>query len=86
MWHIRYRWPTARKPQTVRLLVVATTRPETVLGDTGVAVNPEDHVIKILIGKIRYSAAQLPPHSIVGDEHADMERHRLREDHPAHDF
>ncbi|MCW0468713.1 class I tRNA ligase family protein [Vibrio chagasii] len=62
-------------------IVVATTRPETMLGDTGVAANPEDPRYKDLIGKeILLNVNRLIP--IVGDEHADMERHRLCEDHP----
>ncbi|RRE15091.1 hypothetical protein EAO24_24665 [Klebsiella pneumoniae] len=52
MWHIRY--PLADGAKTADgkdYLVVATTRPETLLGDTGVAVNPEDPRYKDLIGK-----------------------------------
>jgi len=46
LWHIRY--PAADGGEGV---VVATTRPETMLGDTGVAVNPEDARYKHLVGK-----------------------------------
>ena len=54
-------------------LEVATTRPETLFGDTAVAVNPEDKRYKHLIGKnvILPVLGKLIP--IVGDEHADME-------------
>ena len=55
MWHIRY--PLADGAKTADgkdYLVVATTRPETLLGDTGVAVNPEDP---------RYKASDRPAHS-----------------------
>ena len=54
-------------------LEVATTRPETLFGDTAVAVNPEDKRYKHLIGKnvILPVLNKLIP--IVGDEHADME-------------
>lgn len=54
-------------------LEVATTRPETLFGDTAVAVNPEDERYKHLIGKnvILPIVNKLIP--IVGDEHADME-------------
>jgi len=54
-------------------LEVATTRPETLFGDTAVAVNPEDERYKHLIGKnvVLPVINKLIP--IVGDEHADME-------------
>ena len=54
-------------------LEVATTRPETLFGDTAVAVNPKDKRYKHLIGKnvILPVVNKLIP--IVGDEHADME-------------
>ncbi len=54
--------------------VVATTRPETVLGDTGVAVNPEDPRYKDLIGKEIILPLVGRRIRIVGDEHADMEK------------
>jgi valyl-tRNA synthetase len=47
LWHIAY--PVADEPSTK--LVVATTRPETMLGDTAVAVHPEDERYRHLIGK-----------------------------------
>ncbi|WP_345829091.1 valine--tRNA ligase [Erwinia sp. HDF1-3R] len=88
MWHIRY--PLADGVKTADgkdYLVVATTRPETVLGDTGVAVNPEDPRYKDLIGKF----VELPLVNrripIVGDEHADMEKGTgCVKITPAHDF
>ncbi|HEY7219455.1 MAG TPA: valine--tRNA ligase [Candidatus Binatia bacterium] len=46
-WHIRY--PLADDPK--RALIVATTRPETMLGDTAVAVHPDDQRYQELIGK-----------------------------------
>lgn len=54
-------------------LEVATTRPETLFGDTAVAVNPDDDRYKHLIGKnvVLPVLGKLIP--IVGDEHADME-------------
>lgn len=73
-WHIKY--PLIEDDGSVsktRFLEFATTRPETMLGDTALAVNPEDPRYKDLIGK----KAMLPivnrPIPIVGDEHADME-------------
>ena len=47
LWYIKY--PLAENPD--KFVVVATTRPETMLGDTGVAVNPKDKRYKDLIGK-----------------------------------
>ncbi|MCV6604115.1 MAG: valine--tRNA ligase, partial [Porticoccaceae bacterium] len=68
-------------------LVVATTRPETMLGDTGVAVNPQDPRYKDLIGKeivLPLVERRIP---IVGDEHADMEKGTgCVKITPAHDF
>ncbi len=58
---------------TDEYLEVATTRPETLFGDTAVAVNPEDDRYKHLIGKsvVLPIVNKLIP--IIGDEHADME-------------
>jgi len=88
MWHLRY--PLADGEKTAEgkdYLVVATTRPETVLGDTGVAVNPEDPRYKDLIGKeiiLPLVGRRIP---IVGDEHADMEKGTgCVKITPAHDF
>ncbi|MCL6373195.1 valine--tRNA ligase [Pectobacterium atrosepticum] len=88
MWHLRY--PLADGVKTADgkdYLVVATTRPETVLGDTGVAVNPEDPRYKDLLGKeviLPLIGRRIP---IVGDEHADMEKGTgCVKITPAHDF
>jgi valyl-tRNA synthetase len=60
-------------------LTIATTRPETIPGDTAVAVNPKDTRYAHLIGKhiIRPLPIQLPPEQklipIIGDEHVDFE-------------
>ncbi|MCU1795858.1 valine--tRNA ligase [Pectobacterium polaris] len=88
MWHLRY--PLAAGVKTAEgkdYLVVATTRPETMLGDTGVAVNPEDPRYKDLIGKeviLPLIGRRIP---IVGDEHADMEKGTgCVKITPAHDF
>ena len=88
MWHLRY--PLADGAKTadgLDYLVVATTRPETMLGDTGVAVNPEDPRYKALIGKqiLLPLVNRLIP--IVGDDHADMEKGTgCVKITPAHDF
>ncbi|MFV0561289.1 MAG: valine--tRNA ligase [Enterococcus sp.] len=55
------------------VLEIATTRPETMLGDTAVAVNPEDPRYKELIGKTVILPLVNKEIPIVGDEHADME-------------
>jgi valyl-tRNA synthetase len=66
MWHLRYPLAdgakTAGRRERQDLPVVATTRPETMLGDTAVAVNPEDPRYKALIGK-HIAAAGGPPDS-----------------------
>ena len=88
MWHLRY--PLADGEQTrdgEHFLIVATTRPETLLGDTAVAVNPEDPRYKNLIGKfiaLPLTGRRIP---IIGDEHADMEKGTgCVKITPAHDF
>ena len=68
-WHINY--PVVGEPG--RFLEIATTRPETLLGDSAVAVNPEDKRYKDLIGKyvkLPLTDREIP---VVADEHADME-------------
>ncbi len=68
LYHLRY--PLA---DGSGYLVVATTRPETMLGDTAVAVNPEDPRYKHLIGKhalLPFLNRRLP---IIGDEYVDMD-------------
>ena len=88
MWHFRY--PLADGVKTAEgkdYIVVATTRPETMLGDTGVAVNPEDPRYKDLIGKeilLPIVDRRIP---ILGDEHADMDKGTgCVKITPAHDF
>ena len=58
---------------TTNYLDVATTRPETLFGDTAVAVNPEDARYKHLIGKNVILPCVGKPIPIIGDEHADPE-------------
>lgn len=67
-WHIRY--PFADGSGEV---VVATTRPETMLGDTAVAVNPEDERYRALVGKtlrLPLTDREIP---VVADDYVDME-------------
>ena len=100
-WHFRYpladgvtyEWPLFDEEgnpaghETRDYIVVATTRPETMLGDTGVAVNPEDERYKALIGKhvvLPLVGRRIP---IVGDEHADpAQGSGAVKITPAHDF
>ncbi|MDD6668017.1 MAG: valine--tRNA ligase [Lachnospiraceae bacterium] len=73
-WHIKY--PLIKDDGSVsktRFLEFATTRPETMLGDTALAVNPEDPRYKDLIGKKVMLPIMNRPIPIVGDEHANME-------------
>jgi valyl-tRNA synthetase len=88
MWHFRY--PLANGTKTADgkdYIVVATTRPETMLGDTAVAVNPDDPRYASLIG----ASIELPLVGrfipIIGDEYADMEKGTgCVKITPAHDF
>jgi len=88
MWHLRY--PLADGAKTAEgkdYIVVATTRPETMLGDTGIAVNPTDERYQHLIGQhvLLPLVNRLIP--IVGDDHADMEKGTgCVKITPAHDF
>ena len=68
LWHIRY--PLADGSGE---LVVATTRPETMLGDTGVAVNPNDTRYQHLIGKTCILPLLNREIPIVGDDYCEIE-------------
>lgn len=68
LWHIRYPLTDGSGE-----LVVATTRPETFMGDTGVAVNPNDERYKHLIGKTCILPIMNREIPIFGDEYVDME-------------
>lgn len=82
MWHLRY--PIEGSEETI---TVATTRPETMLGDVAVAVHPEDERYKHLIGKhaiLPIVGRRIP---IIGDEYADPELGSgAVKITPAHDF
>ena len=67
LWYIRY--PLADGSGDI---VVATTRPETMMGDTGVAVNPEDEKFKHLIGKTCILPIMNRKIPIVGDEYCEI--------------
>ena len=68
IWEIRY--PVKESDE---VFVIATTRPETMLGDTGVAVNPNDERYKHLIGKTVILPLMNREIPIVADEYVDME-------------
>ncbi len=82
LWHLRY--PVQG---TDRYLVVATTRPETMLGDTAVAVHPEDERYQDLIGKTILLPLVQREIPIIGDEYVDKEFGTgAVKITPAHDF
>ena len=88
MWYIRYPLADGLKTQEGKdYLLVATTRPETLLGDTAVAVNPADERYQDLVGKdliLPLVGRRIP---IVADQHADMTTGTgCVKITPAHDF
>jgi valyl-tRNA synthetase len=83
LWHFKY----PIDGEADRFIVVATTRPETMLGDTGVAVHPEDERYKDLIGRNAVLPLVGRKLRIVADEHADPEiGSGAVKITPAHDF
>ncbi len=89
LWYLRY--PIEGKSfspdDPASFIVVATTRPETMLGDTGVAVNPEDERYRHLVGKhviLPLVGRRIP---IVADDYSDPEKGSgAVKVTPAHDF
>jgi valyl-tRNA synthetase len=82
LWHIRY--PIEH---TKDFIVVATTRPETMLGDVAVAVHPENERLKRFIGKKIILPLVNRPIPVIGDEYADPEKGTgAVKITPAHDF
>ncbi len=83
LWHFKY----PLKDDPARFIVVATTRPETMLGDTAVAVHPTDARYKDLIGKkvvLPLVGREIP---IIADEYANPEKGSgAVKITPAHDF
>lgn len=83
MWHLRY----PIEGETEQFITVATTRPETMLGDSAVAVHPDDERYTDMIGKsvVLPITGRLIP--IVADEYADPEQGSgAVKITPAHDF
>ena len=68
LWHIRY-----KIKDTDEYIIVATTRPETMLGDTAVAVHPDDERYKDLIGKKCILPIMNKEIPIIGDEFVEKE-------------
>lgn len=82
LWHIKYAIDGSDE-----FIVVATTRPETMFGDTGIAVHPEDERYKHLIGKFAILPIVGRKIAIVADEYADPEKGTgAVKITPAHDF
>ncbi|MGV6871705.1 valine--tRNA ligase [Pseudochelatococcus sp. B33] len=83
LWHLRY--PVADEPG--RFIVVATTRPETMLGDVAVAVHPDDERYRDLVGRhvlLPLVGRRIP---IVADSYSDPEKGTgAVKITPAHDF
>ncbi|ASM48993.1 valyl-tRNA synthetase [Pseudoalteromonas espejiana DSM 9414] len=88
MWNLRYPLADGVKTQDGKdYIVVATTRPETMLGDSGVAVNPDDERYTDLIGKDILLPIVNRRIKIVADEHADKDKGTgCVKITPAHDF
>lgn len=83
MWYFKY--PIENEEN--RFITIATTRPETLLGDTAVAVSAEDERYKDLIGKNCILPVANRPIPIIDDEHADPEKGTgAVKITPAHDF
>jgi len=89
LWHLRYPidGKTFNPEDKSTYIVVATTRPETMLGDTAVAVHPDDERYKALVGKnvvLPLVGRRIP---IVADEYSDPEKGSgAVKITPAHDF
>ena len=89
LWHLRYpiEGKTFNPEDPSTFIVVATTRPETMLGDTAVAVHPDDERYKALVGKhviLPLVGRKIP---IVADEYSDPEKGSgAVKITPAHDF
>ena len=83
LWYVRY--PIESEPG--RFITVATTRPETLLGDTAVAVHPDDERYRALVGKhavLPLVGRRIP---IIADEYSDPEKGTgAVKITPAHDF
>lgn len=83
LWHLKY----PIEGEADRFITVATTRPETMLGDTGVAVHPDDIRYRTLIGKNAILPLVGRKLKIVADEYSDPDKGSgAVKITPAHDF
>jgi valyl-tRNA synthetase len=83
MWHLKYKIESTEN----EYISIATTRPETMLGDGAVAVNPDDERYQHLIGKMAILPLSNRPIPIVADEYAKMDKGSgAVKITPAHDF
>lgn len=86
-WFIRYPIVKNTKNINIKYLLVATTRPETLLGDTALAVNPKDHKYNHLIGHSVICPIVNRIIPIIGDNYADLNKDTgCVKITPAHDF
>lgn len=69
LWHVKY--PV--KGEEGKFVIVATTRPETMLGDTGIAVHPDDERYKDLVGKTAILPIMNKEIPIIADEFVEKE-------------
>jgi len=83
MWHLKYKIEGTEN----EYISIATTRPETMLGDGAVAVNPDDERYQHLIGKMAILPLSNRPIPIVADEYAKVDKGSgAVKITPAHDF
>ena len=83
MWHLKYRI----EGKTDEFISIATTRPETMLGDGAVAVHPDDERYKHIVGKMAILPLSNRPIPIIADEYPDPEKGSgAVKITPAHDF
>ena len=83
MWHLKYRI----EGTTDEFISIATTRPETMLGDGAVAVHPDDERYKHMVGKMTILPLSNRPIPIIADEYPDPEKGSgAVKITPAHDF
>ena len=73
LWHIRYPFVGPDGKPTREFMVVATTRPETMLGDTAIAVHPEDERYQKFVGKIVLLPLANREIPIIADTYVDRE-------------
>ena len=83
MWHLKYRLEGSED----EYISIATTRPETMLGDGAVAVHPDDDRYRHLVGRMAILPLSNRPIPIIADEYPDPEKGSgAVKITPAHDF